>query len=44
MYAMPSPPSPTLARRRLTFKRVLLAVVLGVGAWWERGPEIRKQI
>jgi hypothetical protein len=31
---MPPPCSPTPARRRLTFKRVLLALVLGLVAWW----------
>jgi hypothetical protein len=36
MHAMP-PPSPTPARRRLTFMRVLLAIVLGLAAWWGVG-------
>src|SRR5436190_3521708 len=33
MLAMPEVPS-TPFRRRLTFKRVLLALVLGLSSWW----------
>src|SRR4029078_9201595 len=31
------PTSPTPARRRFTFKRLLLALVLGLAAWWGVG-------
>jgi hypothetical protein len=37
MPVMPPPAFPTPTRRRLTCKRVLLAVVLGLVAWWGVG-------
>jgi hypothetical protein len=38
MHAMPADtPTPTKRPRRLTFRRVLLAVVLGLAAWWGVG-------
>jgi hypothetical protein len=38
MYAMPADtPIPAKLPRRLTFRRVLLAIVLGLAAWWGVG-------
>jgi hypothetical protein len=34
MHAMPDAPPTPARRRRLTFRRVLLAVVPGLAAWW----------